>query len=273
MLCMFMHVCALSCIFKAVFVLTRERQTLIQSRLDQHGRVVASELSVEFNVSEDTIRRDLRELAAAGLCERVYGGALSRSAPVPFRERIETGSEAKRALGRMTAGLLAEGAVVFIDAGSTNLAVARAIAAGKQLTVVTNGPAIAAALIERPDIEVIMIGGRMNADLGACIDAQSLAEIARFSIDVYVIGACGVDPAAGLMAQSFEESTIKRAIAAQSRTILAPLTSEKFAVRAPFAVIALSERTTLLVERDAPEEVVLQFSGSGAKTIRGEEAA
>lgn len=254
-------------------MLTRERQSLIQSRLGEHGRVVAAELSAEFEVSEDTIRRDLRELAAAGLCERVYGGALSRSAPVPFRERLETGSKSKRALGKMTAGLLVEGSVVFIDAGSTNLAVARAIAAGKQLTVVTNGPAIAAALIEKPDIDVIMVGGRMNTDLGACVDAQALAEIGRFSIDAYVIGACGVDHAAGLMAQSFEESTIKRAIAAQSRSILAPLTSEKFAVRAPFAVIALSEKTTLLVEPDAPEDMLQQLSAGGAKTIRGEEGA
>ncbi|PWV98212.1 DeoR family transcriptional regulator [Hoeflea marina] len=248
-------------------MLTRERQTLIRSRLDAHGRVVAAELSVEFEVSEDTIRRDLRELAAAGLCERVYGGALLRTPPVPLGLRLDVRLEAKRTLGRMTASLLEEGSVVFIDAGSTNLEVARAIAPGLRLTVVTNGPVIAAALIDRPHTEVIMVGGRMNADLGACVDAQALTEIGRLNIDAYVIGACGIDPAAGLMAQSFEEGSIKRAIAARSGAILAPVTTEKFTVRAPFAVSDITDDSTLIVEADAPEAALSRMRAQGARIV------
>ena len=109
-------------------LLLGERQDLIRARLDLSGRVIAAELAQELGVSEDTIRRDLREMAASGLCRRVYGGALRMThASTTMNERMAIAGERKAALARTAAGLIPAGATVFLDAGSTNVALARAL--------------------------------------------------------------------------------------------------------------------------------------------------
>ncbi len=256
-------------------MLARERQSHIRTRLEQYGSVIAADLSAEFGVSEDTIRRDLREMAAAGICERVYGGAMVRTPQRPLAARLGEEVDAKRALGAATAALLPEDAVVFMDAGSTNLAVAQAIGEGKRLTIITNAPAIAAVLTDRPEIELIVIGGRIDPQLGAAVDARAASEIGGLNIDAYVIGACGFDPQTGLTAQSFEEQTFKRAVTERSARIIAALTAAKFSVRAPFNVVPLSERLTLVVEDGLPERVISAIGSSSATLVeaRGPGAA
>ncbi|MGE8331255.1 MAG: DeoR family transcriptional regulator, partial [Paraburkholderia nemoris] len=101
-------------------MLTSQRKQLILDALKRNGQVIAKTLSAEFEVSEDTIRRDLRELAAEGQLQRVHGGALPASpAAVDFagRERIESASKA--AIGRAAAAMIAHGQIVFVDGGTT----------------------------------------------------------------------------------------------------------------------------------------------------------
>lgn len=119
-------------------LLLGERQTRIQDRLARTGRVIAAELAEELGVSEDTIRRDLREMASAGLCRRVYGGALQMTPAAPFTERVGVDVERKEALARAIVPLIPVGSTVFLDAGSTNLAVARALPSDANLTVATD---------------------------------------------------------------------------------------------------------------------------------------
>ncbi len=115
--------------------------------MTQDGRVLAADLARHFRTSEDTIRRDLRDLAAAGRCRRVYGGALPLSpAAGPLAQRQRIAPDRKRLLGRAAAGLVSPGQVVLIDSGSTNLQVAEHLPQDIDLTVVTNAPAVAAAL-------------------------------------------------------------------------------------------------------------------------------
>ena len=140
-------------------LLLQQRQRLIQDRLRVSGRVLAADLADEFNVSEDTIRRDLRELAAAGLCERVYGGALPVTpGSTTLSQRVGQAPERKAALAAAALPFIKPGMTVFFDAGSTNLAIARALPNDLELTAVTNTPLIAAALMEKPLVELIVIG-------------------------------------------------------------------------------------------------------------------
>ncbi|XVN19929.1 DeoR family transcriptional regulator [Pseudomonas corrugata] len=105
-----------------------ERQQLISERLARYGRVIAADLASELNVSEHSIRRDLGALAAAGLCKRVYGGAiLLPAAERPIGVRVRQDAGRKDCLGQTAVSLLSAGQHVFIDAGSTNLAIACAI--------------------------------------------------------------------------------------------------------------------------------------------------
>src|SRR6478735_8994127 len=132
-------------------LLLQERQSAISRKLQTHGRVLAAELAAEFGVSEDTVRRDLREMAAAGLCERVYGGALPVSpAGGSLNRRAGIARDRKLALATAAVSQIATGSMVFFDAGSTNLAIATALPMDLPLTAATNAPAIAAALMEKP---------------------------------------------------------------------------------------------------------------------------
>ena len=132
-------------------MLTRQRKELLLSRLKQDGRIVAKSLSEELGLSEDTIRRDLRELAGEGLLERVHGGALPLAAPLPaspamgnFAQRQQISSDAKPAIGRAAARMITAGQVVFIDGGTTAVQLARHLPADLKCTVVTHRPSIAA---------------------------------------------------------------------------------------------------------------------------------
>ena len=118
-----------------------ERQKEILERIRKDGRVLATDLAREFSTSEDTIRRALRDLAAQGLCARVYGGALAISpASGTILQRRREAVDRKLALGQKTASIIQPGQFVFIDAGSTNLAVARSLPRNIGLTVATHDP-------------------------------------------------------------------------------------------------------------------------------------
>jgi hypothetical protein len=145
-----------------------ERRQAILRRLAEDGRVVAVALSREFGTSEDTIRRDLRDLASAGWCTRIYGGALSISpASTTLSEREAQVPAREAALARAAVAVVTHGDVVFIDAGSTNLAIARALPEREALTIVTNAPSIAAALVGRDGFDVLVIGGNRRRVTGA----------------------------------------------------------------------------------------------------------
>ncbi len=234
-----------------------ERQSLILTRLKAKGRVLAQELALDFDVSEDTIRRDLREMAARGECERVYGGALLSSATtVPLARRMTEMPDRKNALGLAMASLFQDGMTVFIDAGSTSLAVARHLPTGVNLTVITNTPVIAADLAGRADIQLIVIGGRIDPFVGAAIDTTAISQLERMRPDLCVLGVCGLTLERGLSADIYEDSVFKRlAMQAGARTVAA-ITSEKLNKGAAFDVSPFTPALGLVLEHDADSDIV-----------------
>ncbi|WEX77347.1 DeoR/GlpR family DNA-binding transcription regulator [Sinorhizobium numidicum] len=252
----------------ATDLLLRERKSLIRERLKTEGRVLAADLAREFGVSEDTIRRDLREMAAAGLCERVYGGAL------PFApdggslsERASLAPERKMALAQASVGFVRPGMTLFLDAGSANLAIARQIEPELSATIVTNTPLIASALMEKPRLDVILIGGTLDRAVGAAVGARAQRDAALLRPDLCILGTCGADAAAGLTAIHFEDAEFKRLIASRSRSVLAAVTTDKLGTAAPHAVIGVEGVSTLVLEADAPEAYVAAFTACGASVV------
>src|ERR1700712_2703677 len=141
-------------------MLTSQRKKAILEALARDGQVLAKQLSETFDVSEDTVRRDLRELAGEGLLQRVHGGALPASSAVaPFVKRRKIESSAKRAIAGAAATMIGHGQVVIIDGGTTSAELIRQIPRDLQATVVTHSPSVAVALIDHPLIEVLVIGG------------------------------------------------------------------------------------------------------------------
>ena len=250
-----------------------ERQALILEQLRQNGRVLAQDLAQNFGVSEDTVRRDLREMAARGECMRVYGGALlSDSKTVPLKTRIAEDADRKALLARAVVPLLKRGMVVFIDAGSTNLAIARAIPAGLNVTVVTNTPAIAAELTGRADIDLVLIGGKVDPAVGAAIDAMALRQLELMRPDLCVLGVCGVAVETGLSADVFEDAVFKRLACSASQRIVAAITTEKLGHKAAFQVHDFSPPLSLVLERDADRVLVEGVSSRGADVYCGDDA-
>src|SRR4051812_46100472 len=145
-------------------MLTAERRQAILERLAHDRRVVASELVETLAVSEDTVRRDLRELAEQGLVQRVHGGALP-AAPVStvasFAERLERDGARRSALASAAVPLLAGASVILLDGGTSTLELARHLPPGHACTVLTNAPPVASALAGHPRADVVMLGGRM----------------------------------------------------------------------------------------------------------------
>lgn len=249
-------------------LLLKQRHALIQQRLLAEGRVLALDLAEQLNVSEDTIRRDLRDLAAAGLCTRVYGGALPLPpTPGTLAERRGEAPDRKWRLAQAAANLVQADMVLFIDAGSTNLAIAEALP-DLPLTVATNAPAIALALLERPRIEVILIGGRIDRGAGASLGAKTLRDAELIRSDLCFLGACGVDAEAGITAFSYEEAEFKRAIAVMSKAVVVAATSEKLATAAPFSMLPAAHLSHLVVEHDAAAAQLAAFSQLGVQILR-----
>ena len=252
----------------ATDLLLHERQSLILARLKSDGRVIAAAIAQELAISEDTIRRDLREMAAAGLCKRVYGGALPATSDVTsLTERLELKPERKDVLARATAPLLEPGMTVFIDAGSTNLAIARALAPNLRLTVITNSPNVASALIDRQEIDTIMLGGKLDHRTGAVIGARAIADAANFRPDICVLGSCGFEAESGISASDFDEAEFKRSVAQRSRSIVAAITNEKLGAAAPFDVVPVGKNDHIVLEHDAEAGYVHDLGKRGINII------
>jgi len=250
-----------------------ERQQIILDRLSRHGRVLAGELAREFATSEDTIRRDLREMAAAGRCRRVYGGALPLSpASGPLAARRDEAPERKAALGRAAAALARPGQALFFDAGSTNAAIARALPAGLEVTVATNAPDIAADLVGRPGIELIVVGGRVDPRSGAALGARALRAMQSIRVDLAFLGACAVDARAGVAAFDAEEAEFKRLLVDRAASVCVAAMTDKLATSAPFAVAPVAQLAHLVVEADAPEKELAPLRRAGVRIHRAEAA-
>ncbi len=247
-------------------VFPQERLRTIRDRLSSGGRVVAAELAGEFGTSEDTIRRDLRELAAAGICRRVYGGALPLSpASGSLSERQGEAVGRKAALGRTAAALVRPHQIVLIEAGSTNLAIARALPDGIGLTVVTNAPSIALALEGRAAIDVVLIGGLIDWRSGGVIGAAAVEALRGMRADLCFLGACAVATEAGIGAFHWDEIAFKRAMIAASGEVAVAATTEKLATAAAFAVADLSAVQHLIVEADAPHAALVELAAAGPR--------
>ncbi|MCF7750177.1 DeoR/GlpR family DNA-binding transcription regulator [Bacillus subtilis subsp. subtilis] len=241
-----------------------ERQQTILRLLREQGRVVSAQLAVQMAVSEDSIRRDLRDLASQGLCRKVYGGALPATpAFPPLADRHAVQREQKQALARAAAAQVRPGERVLLDAGSTNSAIAACLPAGHGITVVTNAPDIALLLMARSGIEVSLIGGRLDPRIGAAVGAQAVEAVAALRVQVYFIGTCAVDAQGGIWAEDGEEAALKRAMLAASSRCVVVAGNDKLGAQAAHRIGSVEQIDVLVLAADAPPAQVAAFARRG----------
>ncbi|HEX6773257.1 MAG TPA: DeoR/GlpR family DNA-binding transcription regulator [Acidobacteriaceae bacterium] len=231
-------------------MLTKQRKQELLAILRRTGQVIAKDVSQSMNVSEDTIRRDLRELAQEGLLQRVHGGALPASpAMADFAGRESIAPKGKVAIGRAAAKMIQPGQVIILDGGTTARELARHIPLDLGATVVTHSPTIAFELLHHEKIEVIVIGGRLYKHSVVAVGAAAIEAIAQLHADTYFMGVTGVQPKAGLTTGDFEEAAVKRALSNAAADTFVLASSEKINAASPYAVVGLDEISGIITER------------------------
>lgn len=249
-------------------MLTRERKAHILNVLKRDHRIVAKTLSQELNLSEDTIRRDLRDLASEGLLQRVHGGALPASPAIAdLAGRWHISPEAKSMIARAAARLVRPGQVVILDGGTTAVLMARHLPTDLKATVITHSPSIAVELASYAGVEVELIGGRLFKHSVVTVGATAAEAIARVRADTYFMGVTGVHPEFGLTTGDPEEAAIKRALSRQAAETVVLASREKLGAASPFLILPLSEVDALVVEQGLPDELVEPYRRIGIAMI------
>jgi DeoR/GlpR family transcriptional regulator of sugar metabolism len=249
-------------------MLTEERRRLILGALGRDGRVIAKAFAAEIGTSEDTIRRDLRELAREGLVQRVHGGALPASravADLGVRRSVSTSDKA--AIGRAAARMIQPGQVVFVDGGTTALQIGRHLGRELKAVIVTHSPTVAVELADHA-AEVILIGGRLFRHSMVTVGAAAREEVERVHADLFFMGVTGVHPEAGLTTGDAEEAAIKRAILQNAGETVVLASPEKLGAASPFVIAPATDASTILTSAAAPEAPLRALEALGLTVIR-----
>jgi DeoR/GlpR family transcriptional regulator of sugar metabolism len=250
-------------------MLAAERKQLILERLRLNGKIIAGELSAELDISEDTLRRDLRELAEAGLLRKVHGGALpvSPAAQAGYADRQMQSPQAKVEIARAALGLLRPGQVVIFDGGTTTLQVAQQLPPEMRLTVITNSPPVAVALAGHPAAEVYLLGGRLiKRNLVAC-SPETVEAITQIRADVCLLGVCSIHPEVGLSIPESDEVYVKRAMINSSAETVALASAEKLGTVSTFVVAPIGALTTIITEAGASSDILEPYRRQGIAIV------
>ncbi|MEV6250378.1 DeoR/GlpR family DNA-binding transcription regulator [Streptomyces sp. NPDC051742] len=249
-------------------MLAAERRDHLLELLAREGKIVAKDVAARLGISEDSVRRDLRDLATEGLCQRVYGGALPVSpAVVDYAARQSVATDGKRKVATAAAALVRPGSALILDGGTTALAVARALPQDLECTVITHSPTIVAALLEHPRAELFLLGGRVFKHSAVACGAAAVEAAQNVSADLCLLGVTGVHPEAGLTTGDADEAAMKRALAARAADTHILASSEKIGTASRFRVLPWEEITGLITDADPGHPVIEQLTARGVEVL------
>ena len=250
-------------------MLSAERRKYILDVLKRDGRVVVPALSEELGVSIDTIRRDLRDLSAEGQLQRVHGGALPTSpANTSFSDRQRHLTPEKISIARRAAQLVQNGMVVVMGGGSTNVQTAEHFPLDLHATVITHNPPVAVALAEHPDVEVILVGGRLFKYTMVTVGAETAEAFQRVRADMCFLGVCSLHPEVGISNIHCDESQVQRAMVACAGEVVALASSEKLGTASPFVIGPLSDLNLIVTDHGISTEALGPYKAAGVEIIQ-----
>jgi len=254
-------------------VFVEERQQGILDRLRARGKVTVDELTSAFSVSAPTVRADLAALEARRLLRRTHGGALAATASQhepPYAERAVAQADEKQRIGQAAAALVSPGETILLDAGTTTHEIGLALAAcGKtDITVVTNNLPTAVALMDAPGLEVIVIGGQVQARRRALLGPLAVEFLKPIRADWLFLGVSGVDAAAGLTAADFDAVQVKRAMIADAASVVVVADGAKIGQVAFAHIAPLSAASLLLTDGGADDETLACLHEAGLRALR-----
>lgn len=245
--------------------LPEQRRHLLLELLARDGKIVAADISRRLDVSEDTIRRDLNELAAAGRLRRVHGGALPPLTPAaqPFAHRQHMVDASHMAFATALAALIRPGDTILLDGGTTMLATAQALPRDLAATIITPSLPAALALIEHPRIELIMLGGRVDKREQITAGIATWEAIATLSVDLCLLGICSLDVEGGLMEMSQDEARLKARMIRSASRVVTAVAAGKLGTRAPFRIGPITLLTGMVTEASIADEKLTPYRQAG----------
>jgi DeoR/GlpR family transcriptional regulator of sugar metabolism len=252
------------------FALPAKRRTEMLRLIKRSGQVVVTEMSAHFEVSLDTIRRDLDAMAEQGLLNRIHGGAVPAadlaSADTPFKLRLEAQSNAKAEIGKAAAGLIANGETLIVNGGSTTLAFARSLVERQNLNIVTNNLSLPSVVPPKAVSALYLLGGEIRNDAQITMGQVGLVGAQAINADTAVIGVGGINVHGCSTSSLAEASMMLQMIAASRRTIIVA-DSSKFGRRAFAEVVALHQIDVLVTDAQPPEDLSAALETAGVKVI------
>ena len=246
---------------------TDDRHRHIRACAQADGKVLATDLAAKLGVAVQTIRRDLRQLCAAGALERVHGGAVLPSgvSNIGYGDRRASNREAKIRIARRAAQLIPDNASLFLNIGTTTEAVAHALHNHRNLMVVTNNLNVANILANNPTCDVVVAGGRLRrADGGLVGDLAALA-IDRFKVDFAVIGTSAIDLSGDLLDFDPEEVRVSQQVIKAARATILVADGTKFTRKAPVKIASLAQVDHFVTDRVPSERLIADCGDWGTR--------
>lgn len=227
--------------------------------LDERAFWTVSELAERFDVSEETIRRDARQLEQSGVIQKVHGGlsATSHKIEAPYRTRLRENAAAKQRIARKAAELVSDGMTLLIDSGTSCHWLARNLAPLRNLTIVTNSVEIAHEVLGNPGQRLLLAGGQINPIHNAAFGPEAQTFCKRFAPDLTILSMGAVDAARGFLDFDPDEAAFKQSLLEHARRVVVLADHSKFA-RSGFMQVASFRQVKDLVTDETPPAAVLE---------------
>lgn len=249
-----------------------ERQNLIERLLADEGRVSVVDLARRFDVTTETVRRDLDLLEGSGALRRVHGGAVRIERPstaeASLPERELRRGEAKAAIARRAVSAVPARGSVFVDAGTTTASVARELVpllAESRLEVVTHALTVGAVLAGAPDVSLTLIGGRVRGLTAAAVGADTVRAIESLRPDIAFLGTNGLSSGFGLSTPDPDEAAVKSAIVRAARTVVVVADADKLGRELLVSFAPLSAIDVLVTDAAPPADLAAALSDAGVE--------
>ncbi len=233
------------------------RQTDILDLARQFGRVEVDWLADRFEMTPQTIRRDLNDLCDRGMLRRVHGGATYPTgvSNYAYDSRRLLASDGKRRIGERAASLIPDRSSIMLNIGTTTEQVAMALARHEGIMVVTNNLNVAQILREVPSVELIVAGGLVRPGDGGIVGEATVSFIRQFKVDYAVIGASAIDADGAVLDFDYREVSVAREILAHARHTILVADNMKFERTAPVRIGHLSDIDAFVTDAEPPKDI------------------
>ncbi|HEY4150692.1 MAG TPA: DeoR/GlpR family DNA-binding transcription regulator [Chitinophagaceae bacterium] len=249
-------------------MLKRERQAYILHQVNLHNKVLSSSLSDEINVSEDTIRRDLQELADEGKIIKVHGGALSQSFNyINYPSSKVYSHNQKRNIARKAVSLIKDGMFILTTGGTTIIEMARILPPQLKATFISGSIPAVLEYLHHPNIDVILIGDKVSRNSKITVGGDAIAKIKQIRADLCLLGVNAINTSSGITDNDWDIVQIKKAMIESSQKTICMTISEKMNSFQPIQVCPINGINTLVTELEPDDPLLEPYRQAGIEVL------